>query len=62
MKSSSKTMTQQQLNRRADALNPNKGTSGQNTVNAHVHGNRGAQMNPNNPMNRRSGGKPSGSR
>jgi hypothetical protein len=62
MKSSSKPMTQHQVNHRAAALNPNKGTSGQNTVNAHVHGNRGTQMNPNNPANSRSVGKASGNR
>jgi hypothetical protein len=62
MKNSSKPMTQQQLNHRAAALNPNKGTSGQNTANAHVNGNRGAQMNPNNPAHSRSVGKASGNR
>lgn len=60
MKSTSKTMNQQQLTQRANALNPNRGTPGQNTVNAHVHGNRGAQLNPNNATNIRSGGKASG--
>ena len=62
MKGSSKPMTQQQLNHRAAALNPNKGTSGHNAVNAQVHGNRGAQMNPNNPANSRSSGKAPSSR
>lgn len=41
------TQTQQQTNRRADALNKNKGTSGTNPTNAKVHGNRGKQLNPN---------------
>jgi len=40
-------LTQQQLNDRANALNKNAGTSGTNPVNAHVHGNRGKQLNPN---------------
>lgn len=47
MKTSKGRVTQYQLNQRADALNPNKGTSGTNIVNAHVHGNRGKQLNPN---------------
>ncbi|MBA1245824.1 hypothetical protein [Pseudomonas japonica] len=34
-------------NDRADALNNNGGTSGTNPTNAHVHGNRGKQLNPN---------------
>ncbi len=39
--------TQQQQNNRADALNTNRGTTGTNPVNAHVQGNRGKQLNPN---------------
>ncbi len=35
-------------NHKANQANPNKGTSGTNKPNAKVHGNRGAQMNPNN--------------
>ncbi|GKQ68422.1 hypothetical protein KAM344_35870 [Aeromonas caviae] len=37
----------QQQNHRSDALNSNRGTSGTNPTNAHVHGNRGKQLNPN---------------
>jgi hypothetical protein len=37
----------QQRNDRSDALNNNRGTSGTNPTNAHVHGNRGKQLNPN---------------
>ncbi|MNF64445.1 hypothetical protein D3C84_461770 [compost metagenome] len=37
----------QQQNDRANALNNNRGTSGTNSTNAHVHGNRGKQLNPN---------------
>jgi len=39
-------MTQLQKNQRSDALNNNKGTSGNNHVNAKVHGNRGKQLDP----------------
>jgi len=39
--------TQQQLNHHADSLNVNRGTSGTNITNAKVHGNRGAQLDPN---------------
>ncbi len=39
--------TQQQKDRRADAMNNNKGTSGNNSVNAKAHGNRGKQLNLN---------------
>ena len=53
MKTASRRPTQQQLNHHADALNPNRLTSGNNITNAHVHGNRGAQLNPN-----RQGGSP----
>lgn len=35
-------------NHKANQANFNKGTSGTNSANAKVHGNRGAQMNPNN--------------
>jgi hypothetical protein len=41
------TPTQQQLNHKADQGNANPGTNGTNQVNAQVHGNRGAQLNPN---------------
>lgn len=37
----------QQQNQRSDALNNNPGTSGTNPTNAHAHGNRGKQLNPN---------------
>lgn len=37
----------QQQNDRANALNNNRGTSGTNPTNSHVHGNRGKQLNPN---------------
>lgn len=37
----------QQQNDRSDALNNNRGSSGTNPTNAHVHGNRGKQLNPN---------------
>lgn len=43
----STTKTRQQSNHHANILNDNKGTSGNNIVNAKVHGNRGKQMNPN---------------
>ena len=36
----------QQQNDRSDALNNNRGSSGTNPTNAHVHGNRGKQLNP----------------
>ncbi len=36
-----------QHNHRSDSLNSNPGTSGTNSTNAKVHGNRGAQLNPN---------------
>lgn len=42
-----KTNTQQSNNQRADALNTNRGTTGNNHTNAHVNGNRGQQLNPN---------------
>ncbi|MFM0147632.1 hypothetical protein [Paraburkholderia sp. RL18-085-BIA-A] len=42
-----KTLTKQQANDRADALNKNKGTSGTNPTNAKVHGNRGNQLDAN---------------
>ncbi|WP_314443199.1 hypothetical protein [Massilia timonae] len=34
-------------NHKSDQGNANRGTSGTNPANAKVHGNRGAQMNPN---------------
>jgi len=34
-------------NHNANQRNSNPGTSGTNAANAHVHGNRGAQLNPN---------------
>ena len=34
-------------NHKTNQGNVNKGTSGTNSANAKVHGNRGAQMNPN---------------
>jgi hypothetical protein len=39
--------TQLQLNHHADVKNNNRGTNGTNIPNGHVHGNRGAQLNPN---------------
>ncbi|WP_241300263.1 hypothetical protein [Burkholderia stabilis] len=39
--------TKQQQDRRSDALNKNKGTTGTNPTNAKGHGNRGKQLNPN---------------
>lgn len=36
-----------QNNQRANALNPNFGTTGTNHANAHHNGNRGKQLNPN---------------
>jgi hypothetical protein len=35
------------LNHHANQLNSNSGTSGTNPANAHEHGNRGGQLNPN---------------
>lgn len=46
-KSTSPNQSRQQHNDRSNALNNNRGTSGNNPVNAHVHGNRGKQLNPN---------------
>lgn len=37
-----------QANNRSNMQNSNKGTSGVNKQYSQVHGNRGAQMNPNN--------------
>lgn len=42
-----KSMTKQQANQRADALNKNRGTNGTNATNAKVHGNRGKQLSQN---------------
>lgn len=39
--------TQTPNNQRSNALNPNRGTSGNNPTNAKTNGNRGAQLNPN---------------
>ncbi len=47
MAKSNKSVSKQQSNHKADQSNPNKGTSGSNPANAHVHGNRGKQLNPN---------------
>ncbi|WP_022965620.1 hypothetical protein [Denitrificimonas caeni] len=46
-KNTSSKRSRQQHNDRANALNNNRGTSGTNPTNAHVHGNRGKQLNPN---------------
>jgi hypothetical protein len=40
-------LTQQQLNNLADARNKNIGTTGTNSINAKVQGNKGKQLNPN---------------
>ncbi len=34
-------------NHKANQANSNKGTKGTNSMNANVHGNRGAKLNPN---------------
>lgn len=39
---------QTQNNDKANAMNNNRGTSGNNPTNAQAHGNRGKQLNPNN--------------
>jgi len=39
--------TKANANHKANQANANKGTSGNNKANAHVHGNKGAQQNPN---------------
>lgn len=36
-----------QNNHKSNQANSNKGTTGTNTVNSKVHGNRGKQLNPN---------------
>lgn len=36
-----------QNNHKSNQANANKGTSGNNTANSKVHGNRGKQLNPN---------------
>lgn len=41
-------MNNANANHKANQANANKGTSGQNPAHAKVHGNRGAQLNPNN--------------
>ena len=45
--SSTSSTQRQQHNHRSDALNSNRGTSGNNRTNGQVHGNRGKQLNPN---------------
>ncbi len=42
-----KQTTQQSQNQRANVLNTNKGTTGNNKTNGHANGNRGKQLNPN---------------
>lgn len=49
MANSTPKLTQQQLNNRSDALNKNIGTTGTNPINAKVQGNKGKQLNPNQP-------------
>ncbi|MDQ7001504.1 MAG: alpha-amylase [Ghiorsea sp.] len=44
--------TKTNADHKANQLNDNKGTSGTNKANAAVHGNKGAQLNPNNPKNK----------
>lgn len=44
----SNTSTKANANHKSNQANPNKGTSGNNKANANVHGNKGAQQNPNN--------------
>ncbi|WP_394165375.1 alpha-amylase [Neptunomonas phycophila] len=39
--------TKANTNHRANTLNSNRGTSGNNEANAKANGNRGAQLNPN---------------
>jgi len=39
--------TKANANHKANQSNANKGTSGSNAANSKVHGNRGAQLNPN---------------
>ncbi len=43
----SSSQQRQQQNDRANGLNNNRGTTGTNRTNAHVQGNRGKQLNPN---------------
>ena len=40
-------------NHEADMTNANKGTAGQNKTHAQNQGNRGGQLNPNNPANQK---------
>lgn len=47
-----KTTEQKNLDDKANQANRNKGTSGTNKANSHVNGNKGAQLNPNNPKNK----------
>ena len=44
-------------NHKANQTNSNKGTSGTNIAYDKVHGNRGAQLNPNNQGNKGNSGK-----
>jgi hypothetical protein len=41
-------MSKSNANHKSNQSNANKGTSGSNSANSHVHGNRGKQMNPTN--------------
>lgn len=43
-------MSDKKSNHNADIKNANKGTSGQNQAHSKAQGNRGKQMNPNNPQ------------
>lgn len=43
-------MSNANANHKANQANANKGTPGQNTAYSKVHGNRGAQLNPNNNL------------
>ena len=47
MPSNKSPSSQARNNQRSNALNPNYGTKGTNHSNAHAHGNRGKQLNPN---------------
>nr|WP_321227761.1 hypothetical protein [uncultured Psychroserpens sp.] len=41
-----------QSNHKGNQANANKGTSGSNSANSKVHGNRGKQLNPNQKSNK----------
>lgn len=58
----SKVHTQQQLDQRADALNPNRGSPGTNVTYAKVHGNRGKLKNPNQQSTRPAAPQPPSAR